>query len=347
MAGACQSGTLLRTGVPHCVTYYPVGTLDSAPPWAPNTTVMSSSQRPLCWPVALLPGILTLLVLASGCHPPVRMIYSCGGLACKVSQWHKQRVARLTARTGWLALAGLFWLKPGDNLLGGNSQNHMVWPDGAPKRVGNVTLVGGKAHFLPSWSTRATCNGKPVSRMEGVPLRPDLDRVFLGRFTFLVIERGGRLALRLYDSESPTRRSFRGIETFAVSEKWRVKARFVAHQSPREVEVSTVINTTEKGTVPGVVRFTMEGKEHQLSPLSFPGSSQLFFNFADATNSKQTYGGGRFLYADAPKDGVVVLDFNRAYNPPCSFTPYGTCPVPLDENRLSLAVTAGEKKYAR
>jgi len=294
---------------------------------------------------ALLSGVLALLVLSPGCRPPPRVIYSCADLACKTAQWHKKRVDRLTAPTGWLALAGLFWLKPGDNLLGGNTQNHMVWPDGAPKRVGNVTLQGGKTRFLPSFSTRATCNGKAVSRMEGMVLRPDVDRVTLERFTFLVIERGGRLALRLYDSESPVRRKFRGIKVFPVSKKWRIRVRFVAHATPRKVQVSTVINTTEEGTIPGVVRFTKDGTEHQLSPLSFPGSDRLFFNFADATSGKQTYGGGRFLYADAPKEGVVLLDFNRAYNPPCSFTPYGTCPVPLDENRLSLAVTAGEKKY--
>ena len=304
-----------------------------------------TNQTFASWSTALVLSGLVLLVLASGCRPPPRVIYSCGDLACQVSQWHKKRVSRLTAPTGWLALAGLFWLKPGDNLLGGNTQNHMVWPDGAPRRVGNVTLQGGKTRFLPSWTTRASCNGRPVSRMEGVILRPDLDRVTMERFTFLVIERGGRLALRLYDSESPTRRKFRGIKTFPISKKWRVKARFVAFAKPREVEVSTVINTTEKGTVPGVLRFTMDGKQHQLSPLSFDGSSKLFINFADATSGTLTYGGGRFLSADAPRDGVVVLDFNRAYNPPCSFTPYGTCPVPLDENRLSLAVTAGEKAY--
>ena len=300
----------------------------------------------MSWRPAPILCALALAILASGCRPHATVIYSCGDLACKTSQWHRQRLERLTAPTGWLALAGLFWLKPGDNLLGGNTQNHMVWPAGAPRRVGNVTLQNGKTRFLPAWTTRATCDGKSVSRLEGVTLRPDVDRVSLERFTFMVIERGGRLALRLWDSESPTRRKFRGIQTFPVSHKWRIRARFVAHATPREVEVPTVINTTEKGTVPGVVRFTMDGKEHQLSPLSFPKTSTLFFNFGDATNSKQTYGGGRFLSADAPdKDGVVILDFNRAYNPPCSFTPHGTCPVPLDENRLTLAVTAGEKKY--
>ena len=287
--------------------------------------------------------LLTAALLAAGCRPPPRVIYSCADLTCKTDQWHRERVEKLAAPTGWLALAALYWLKPGDNLIGTNTQNHMAWPDGAPRRVGNVTLQNGKTRFLPAWTTRATCNGKPVSRMEGVPLRPDLDRVSMERFTFLVIERGGRLGLRLYDSEAPTRRGFKGIARFPVSERWRIRARYVPHAKPRQVEVSTVINTTEKGTIPGVVRFTMDGKEHQLSPLSFEGTSKLFFNFADATNSKQTYGGGRFLSADGPKDGVVVLDFNRAYNPPCSFTPYGTCPVPLDENRLTLAVTAGEK----
>ena len=290
--------------------------------------------------------LVLMFLLAAGCRPPpAKIIYSCRGLACKVENWRKQRVEKLTAPTGWLALAALYWLKPGENLLGGNSQNHMVWPEGAPRRVGRVVLQRGKARFLPAWTTRARCNGKAVSRMEGVLLRPDQDRVELGRFTFLVIERSGRLGVRLYDAESPVRLRFKGIRSFPVSEAWRIRARYVPYPSPREVEVSTVINTTEKGTVPGVVRFSVEGKSYELSPLTFAHSDELFFNFGDATNSKQTYGGGRFLDTPKPQNGVVVLDFNRAYNPPCAFTPYGTCSVPLEQNRLPLAITAGELKY--
>jgi uncharacterized protein (DUF1684 family) len=190
----------------------------------------------------------------------------------------------------------------------------------------------------------ASCEGKPITEKT---LASDVDKIVVGPFTFLVIERGGKLALRLFDREAETLREFRGIETFPVDVDWRKVGRFETYDQPKKVLVSTVIQTTEEALVPGEVVFQFRGKEYRLTPMSQSETGELFFVFGDQTNGKDTYPGGRFLYTLPPADGRVVLDFNRAHNPPCAFTPYSTCPIPRKENRLPFRVEAGEKKVGK
>jgi uncharacterized protein (DUF1684 family) len=176
-------------------------------------------------------------------------------------------------------------------------------------------------------------------------LAPDsTDVVKVGRLSLLVIKRGDRYGIRLKDPESEYRRGFRGIDYFPASEQYRVAARFVSEAS--EIPILNVIGQTERYPSPGYAVFRLHGQEVKLRPyLEEPDAKQLFYVFRDLTSGKETYGGGRFLYSAFPRDGQVTLDFNRAYNPPCSFTPYATCPLPPAENRLAVRIEAGEKKY--
>ncbi|HEX6614611.1 MAG TPA: DUF1684 domain-containing protein, partial [Rhodanobacteraceae bacterium] len=175
---------------------------------------------------------------------------------------------------------------------------------------------------------------------------PNPTRVSFGSVNFVVIDRGGRKALRVRDSEAETRTRFAGIESFPVDSSWRIVADWEPFDPPRTLETANVIGQMERYPVPGRARFERDGGVHELLPvIEVPGDKQLFLIFADGTSGRETYGAARFLYADPPRDGTIVLDFNKAYNPPCAFTAFATCPLAPPENRLDLRVTAGEKKY--
>jgi uncharacterized protein (DUF1684 family) len=189
-----------------------------------------------------------------------------------------------------------------------------------------------------------TANGRPVSSLE---MRPDTtgspDVIAIGELTMHVIQRGDRYGIRLKDKNSKLRREFTGLRWFPVDPSYRVVARFIPQDPPELISVPNVLGDTTKRPSPGYVVFTLDGKECRLHPVSSNG--ELFFIFRDLTAGKETYGGGRFLYAEGPKDGKVILDFNVAYNPPCALNPYTTCPLPPLQNHLSVQIAAGEKAY--
>jgi hypothetical protein len=260
-------------------------------------------------------------------------------------RWRQERVHKLKAEKGWLSVAGLFWLKEGENRVGSDPDGEIVFPERAPKSIGVVERSGGKLTFRASQGIEVTCRGSPASELElhpdGDPAVPP-DELVVGPFTFLAIARGGRLGIRLYDEQAPARRHSQAIPAFPADPAWVVRGVWMPYEPPRKVSVHTVIQTIEEATIPGVVIFEIEGKELRLEPEQEPGTYELFFVFGDTTNGKETYGGGRFLTAELGPDGTVVLDFNRAINPPCAFTPYATCPIPRPENRLPVAIRAGE-----
>jgi uncharacterized protein (DUF1684 family) len=174
--------------------------------------------------------------------------------------------------------------------------------------------------------------------------KPDI--VQLGDLRFHAIRRGERFGVRVRDPKSPLRSGFKGLEYFPAAPAYRVEAEFQAYEKPRKVPIPTVLGTTEEMEAPGRVRFVLAGQELTLEPVvEDPKEPSLFFIFKDATAGSETYPAGRFLYAEMPKDGKVVLDFNKAYNPPCAFTPYATCPLPPRQNWLNVRVEAGEKKF--
>ena len=194
----------------------------------------------------------------------------------------------------------------------------------------------------------ATVNGELFKR-RSLPVSKDPlvapDMVEMPPFSFKIIRRGGKPALRLYDATAPSLAKFKGIESFPLDRSWRVEARYEAYETPKMVEVATAISTTEKVAIPGKLTFELQGKEHTLYPFAYPGVDELYLMFGDKTNGITTYGGGRFLVFPNPKSDTVILDFNRAYNPPCVYTEFATCPLPRPENRLPLPITAGEQTH--
>lgn len=265
----------------------------------------------------------------------------------EVRAWHEKRIANLTSEEGWLSLVGLHWLKEGDNTFGSAANNALVFPAGTPGRIGTFTQKDGKVVVKLQPNVSLTLRGQPFT---GGELHSDTsgqqpDVLSLGTLRFYVIRRGERFGIRVKDTESPARKKFHGIPTYPVSAAWRIEGRFEPAPTPRKTSVPNVLGLVEEMDSPGTIVFTVNGQEYRLDPVQEPGSDQLFIIFADQTNRTETYGAGRFLYAAPPKDGKVVLDFNRAYNPPCAFSSYATCPLPPPQNRLKLRVEAGEKRY--
>jgi uncharacterized protein (DUF1684 family) len=257
-------------------------------------------------------------------------LFAATAFQSEIAEWRKSREAALRRDGGWLTVTGLFWLRDGPNRFGADGSGEIVLPDG-PTHAGVFTLRNGKVSGAMGAGDRE--------------LRPDSDDVLkVGRLSLFVIQRGDRFGIRMKDPESQYLREFHGLEYYPASEAYRVAAKFVAE--PRKIPILNVLGQTEQDDSPGFAVFRLHGQNLRLYPvLEEPGAKELFFIFRDQTSGKETYGAGRFLYSDLPRAGKVTLDFNKAYNPPCAFTPYATCPLPPQENRLPVRVEAGEKKY--
>lgn len=263
-----------------------------------------------------------------------------------VDAWHEKRIERLKSPSGWLAVVGLSWLKPGDNWVGSAEGAAVALPKSAPAKVGTLKVNGRTVQFIPTDGGGATLGGKPatpVTMASDVTGEPTT--IHIGTVSLFVIERGGRVGVRVKDSKSPGIAGFRGIERYPIDPKWRVDAAWEPYATPKKVQTHTVIGTVDEESSPGVAVFTVDGRTYRLEPVLEEGSDELFFVFGDATNGRTTYGGGRFLYTPMPKAGRVTLDFNRSYNPPCCFTDFATCPMPRSENRIAARIEAGEKGY--
>ena len=264
----------------------------------------------------------------------------------KIAKFRTEREAELKTEDGWLSVAGLFWLKEGENRFGADPSNEIVLPEGsAPPRAGLFELRDGKTTLRVEGGAPVTVNGKPPTTAEirtDEKLLPDVVR--LGSLSMIVIKRGERYGVRVKDLNSKQRREFKGLRWFPVKEAYRITAQFVAYDQPKDIDIANVLGDVSKMPSPGYAIFNFRGKEYRLDPI-LEGKDKLFFIFADLTNNKTTYGAGRFLYAALPQDGKVTLDFNRAENPPCAFTQFATCPLPPKQNRLKLAIEAGELNY--
>lgn len=269
-----------------------------------------------------------------------------GSYESQIQAWRTQRVERLKAPNGWLSLIGLDWLKEGRNTIGSDKKNDIVLTAG-PAHLGVVTLAKGKATIELDPKSGATIDAKPIRSAELLDDSHEKPTtVAFGSASFYLIDRNGKKGLRVKDSEAKTRKNFVGIDYFPIDPKWRVEAKFTPFNPPHTLEIPNVLGQIDKMPVPGKVEFVKDGKTYTLLPvLEEPDAKELWYIYADKTSAKETYGGGRFLYSDMPKDGKVVVDFNKSYNPPCAFTPHATCPLAPPENRLPIPVTAGEKKY--
>jgi hypothetical protein len=244
---------------------------------------------------------------------------------------------------------GLFWLEPGENRVGSGAVNRVLLPAGkAPHTLGKIRLSDGKAWLEVRRGVEVTHDGKPVQSLDldsdekGAPTL-----VRHGTLSFHLISRGNRLGVRVRDSASDARREFRGIPFYPVKTAWRVTGRLEPYPAGKTIPVPNVLGTVSNDPSPGAVVFKVGGKTFRIDAVDEEGTDEMFLIFGDRTNGVETYGAGRFLYAARPgPDGKVVLDFNKAYNPPCVFTAYATCPLPPPQNRLAVRVEAGEKEYA-
>lgn len=268
--------------------------------------------------------------------------------AAEIAKWRKGRMERLLSDSGYLALAGLFWLHEGEHSFGSAPDNDFVFPKhSAPAYAGTFVHVDGATTVRAHAGTPLKHEDAPVTEMRMVPDSEDGTTFFtLGDLTFYLIQRADRFGIRMRDVQSEIRKNFRGIESYPVQKSYRVVARFEPYDPPKEIRILDEIGTTSTMLSPGALVFTLQGQECRLDPVvSSLDAKSYFVIFRDATSGVETYGSGRFLYTGLPVDGRVIVDFNKAYNPPCAFSPYTTCPLPPPQNELELAVRAGEKAY--
>jgi uncharacterized protein len=259
----------------------------------------------------------------------------------QVERWRAQHQTALAADDGWLTVAGLDWLKEGENRVGADPASEVpLPPNSVPQHVATISFHAGQAVLHPAPGVPLTLNGKPAAP---TTLHEDTDILAINRLKFYLIRRGDRVGIRLKDNDSPERKRFSGLTWYPVDPAWRIRAKFTAWDTPHTIAFTNTIGQKATEPSPGFVTFTRNGREYRLEPTLDEGT--LFFVFRDRTSGKTTYGASRFLYAEPAKDGVVYLDFNQAENPPCAFTAYATCPLPPPQNRLDLAVEAGEQKY--
>jgi uncharacterized protein (DUF1684 family) len=256
-------------------------------------------------------------------------------------KWKAEQVEDL--KQNWLSLAGLFWLKPGENSFGTDAGNAIAFPKG-PAHAGVFELQGTDVTVKLSPEAHANIDGKPVTTAK---LQPDISGkatvVELGSLRISVIVRGQRIGIRLRDVDSEQAKNYRGPVFFPLDLSYRVTATWVPSDGKKTVDVPNVLGDTTPTPVAGTVVFKINGQEAHLTDLGGDPAKGLSFVFSDLTSKTDTYPGGRFLETDPVVNGTVVIDFNRAYSPPCAVTPYATCPLAPKENRLAVAISAGEK----
>jgi uncharacterized protein (DUF1684 family) len=263
----------------------------------------------------------------------------------QVSEWRAKHEADYTR--DYVPLAGLFFLSPGENTVGSAPSSSVQLPDRAPGSVGLMVLQGANVQFVPRTGAPVTMGGRPVTTP--VILSPasettPADELIIGDIALWVHMSGKRRAIRMRDPRGEPARTFMGFRWFPISDRYRIVARFIRDQKPREIQVPSLTGDEQTFLTEGVVEFTLNGERIRMRPMTTrPG--RLYFIFKDATSGRETYAAARFLYSDLAVDDTTVLDFNQAYNPPCAFNPFTTCPLPPPENRLTIAIAAGELDY--
>ncbi len=275
-----------------------------------------------------------------------------GAYVKEIEQWQSKRLTRLKAEDGWLTLCGLYWLHEGENSFGTDSANRVIFPQGkSPLVAGSLWVSGEKVHMAARPGVEMKFRDSVVSQLDMISDEEgaaDPTILTLGTLRFYLIKRAGKLGVRVKDSDNPARVNFRGLEYFPTDQRWRFEARFEPYVPPKMMKIATMINTVEDDSCPGALVFTRDGKDYRLDAVVEKGSDgQFFLMFSDETAGKETYAVGRQLYAPLPdKDNKVILDFNKAYNWPCVFTEFATCPIPPRQNHLPFRVEAGEKMYS-
>jgi uncharacterized protein (DUF1684 family) len=290
--------------------------------------------------------LLTFMILSCTTKKSDKPVVDMNAYKSEIEQWHQERIESLKSSTGWLNLAGLFWLKEGVTTFGGDESNDLVFPkDKISPKAGVFLLHNGIVTQTSLQEVEILSNEKPMK--SGVVFHPDSTRqpkLSYGSLQWFIIKRDDQYGVRLRDFKSTTVEEFQGIERYEVNPEYRVEATLEVPTALRQIDITNVLGQTTAQDSPGTLVFTLHDKEYRLDALE--EGEELFIIFGDLTNEKETYPSGRYVYTRKPgEDRKVILDFNKAYNPPCAFTPFATCPLPPSQNILPIAITAGEKNY--
>lgn len=266
--------------------------------------------------------------------------------AAEIEVFRQEVKTELLKEDSWLTLAGLYWLEEGESTFGSADDNDVIFPEKAPAHLGTFVRDGKEVRVRAEPGAGLVHDGKPVTEISlaadaaGEPVV-----LSVGSLDFFAIERPGMVGIRLKDREHPNLANFEGVEAFPTDPSWRIEARFEPYDPPKDVRIPNVLGTEFEDVSPGALVFERDGQTWRLDPVGDPEQG-LFLVFGDATNGEETYGGGRFLSIPPPEGGTAIVDFNRATNPPCVYTPYATCPLPPRQNKLrGLRVEAGEKMW--
>ena len=266
-----------------------------------------------------------------------------GDYAASQEAWRATREAKLMADDGWLTMAALHFLREGPNSFGASPLNDLVLPEG-PEQAGVFVLRDHEVFLRAAEGETLTVNAEPVTATKLYPTESTRQNVTIGDLTLWIHYSGDRLAVRVSDPHSEIRNGFAGLQWFPIDERYRVRARFVPHDEPITVKLPNILGDIESFTSHGSVVLTINGQEKTMLPMT--SDDRLWFIFRDLTSGSETYPAARLLYADASdEEGWTTVDFNQAYNPPCAFNPYTTCPLPPQPNRLDVRIEAGELNY--
>lgn len=296
-------------------------------------------KRPI---IMLVVGLSAWLGACKPTPPPIDADY-----AAQIQTWREQREDRLRAPDGWLSLVGLHWLDEGENNVGSDPAAEVfLEAQGIEQHIGTMTVTQGQATLALTAGGEISLNGEAIDGptellSDADEGGPDLLRI--GRLTAYLIKRGDRLAVRVKDPEAPTRVEFSGIENFPLDPSFKVEAHLEPYPEPMVVTIPTAVGTEDHMLCPGILHFTVDGRDLTLQPwINTPEDRNLFIVFTDGTSGTLTYGAGRFLSAELRDDGTATLDFNTSTTPPCGFTPFATCPLAPPENALPVDIAAGE-----
>lgn len=285
----------------------------------------------------------TTAILLTGCNHSQSIIEDEGAYIQEIEEWQESRMERLKGKNGWLNLAGLLWLEEGKNSFGSDPANDLVFPEKADPFCGTLTLSDGKVKIEVLEGVKITSKETPVTNQV---LNDDHNKptnyLQQGDLAWYIIKRAEKYGIRLRDHKHPRIEKLDHIPSYPINTDYVVEARLNSFDEPREFTVATPVEGfTETYNSPGELHFTLKGEDLILYP--FSAGDGYFLIIADETTGLETYGAGRFMYTEPDSTGRIILDFNKAYNPPCAFSPYATCPMPPRENFLPVAIEAGEK----
>ena len=285
--------------------------------------------------------ILLIIFLFTSCTPQEDTPYQ-----KEIKEWHKKRIENLLQPTGWVSLAGLYWLSEGENTFGSGTANKIIFKDvTAPEVIGTYIKNGDEIIFISADGVEVISDSNVVLETKvAADITGNPTILELGTLSWYIIKRGEKYGIRLRDSANPNIANFKGIEMYDIDPAWRVPAQYISFDEPKKITIPNILGMVEEEDSFGELRFKINGKEYNL--LTTGKTTPYFIIFNDKTNGKETYGAGRFLVVEgADSTGNTFIDFNKAYNPPCAFTKFATCPLPPDENKLRVEITAGEKNY--